>query len=384
MTEFDFDELDKAVNSIMSGADTTKRNPAFDDPEEKVVQLDGVAAPAAHSQSASTVGTVTEPSKSLSLATKRRGQFMDIVHPTSTMRPAQRVSRQAPVVQPVATPAAVEASVVPDVVETSPAPVAAPASLAMSFDMESTAVASERSTMPPEVSPVLEQDVAEAPDEITVPDVAAEPTAPVANYGVNDTAAPSLPDTDDDLMISEQLEQDLAKVSADSKPLMTPFLADAKVDKRPLGEPVAMTVPELTSPAPAVPPVVVPEVAEADNTQMESGVASVEQMSDGPALDDVVAAEAIAPASSIEPQVPAAATVVVPAGGSIVQQYDEAKSTGPQTSAPIYDTETYHQPIDSQKPEKKKSSAIKWIIWIFILIFIGAAIGAGYYYFTRG
>ena len=39
MTELDFDELDKAVNSLMGDVDTSKRNPGLDDPEDNVVTL---------------------------------------------------------------------------------------------------------------------------------------------------------------------------------------------------------------------------------------------------------------------------------------------------------------------------------------------------------
>ena len=40
MADLDFDELDKAVNNLMAGVDTSKRQPGRDDPEEKVVDLD--------------------------------------------------------------------------------------------------------------------------------------------------------------------------------------------------------------------------------------------------------------------------------------------------------------------------------------------------------
>ena len=40
MSEIDFDELDRAVNDLMSNVDTSKRHEGLDDPEDKVVTLD--------------------------------------------------------------------------------------------------------------------------------------------------------------------------------------------------------------------------------------------------------------------------------------------------------------------------------------------------------
>lgn len=87
MTELDFEELDKAVNSLMSGVDTTKRSVVADDPEDKVVTLDDptpVASPTSDEISTSTSSPVGQPNPSL--AVKRRGQFMDVMHPSSDMK----------------------------------------------------------------------------------------------------------------------------------------------------------------------------------------------------------------------------------------------------------------------------------------------------------
>lgn len=374
MTEFDFDELDKAVNSIMSGTDTSKRNPALDDPADTVVQLDGTAAVP---PTTSVVSSVAPPSRvstpvvaatTQPLATKRRGQFMDIVHPTATMRPVQRVNRQAPSIQPISEPT----TTAPSQLATSDMPATsavATSSPVLPFDMESTApVAAAPADMP-----------VVAPSYVEVPDTLTE-RASSSDLASSTVQSDELPNADDELMISEQLEQDLAKTSIDNAPLTTPFLADAKVDKRPLGEPVTMTVPELTSPAPAVPPITTADTGEMELTS--EALTSPVEVPSKELTPKAVAAEG-APAQVTTAQPSTTASVVVPAGGSIVQQYDETQSTGPQTSAPIYDTENYHQPIEEQKLEEKHGSAIKWVVWIFILLFIGAAVGAAYYYFTR-
>jgi len=78
----------------------------------------------------------------------------------------------------------------------------------------------------------------------------------------------------------------------------------------------------------------------------------------------------------------AVTTADVPSvGGNIVQQYEEQPSTGDQTNGAIYDTSTYHQPLDA-KPAKKKSSALVWVLWIVVLLIVGATAGAAWFYFT--
>ncbi len=64
---------------------------------------------------------------------------------------------------------------------------------------------------------------------------------------------------------------------------------------------------------------------------------------------------------------------------SITQQYTEQPSATPQESGAIYDTESYHQPLT--KPVKKKSGL--WaIVWIIGLIALGAAAGVAIYLYV--
>ena len=63
---------------------------------------------------------------------------------------------------------------------------------------------------------------------------------------------------------------------------------------------------------------------------------------------------------------------------SITQQYKEQPSSNQQSGA-IFDTESYHQPVI--KPAHKKSSWLI-IVWILLLVLLGAAAGWAVYTFV--
>ena len=344
----DFDELDKAVNSLMAGVDSSKRNVALDEPEEKVVSLESTidnakdGSDAAVVPVASAVESSAQPDEPIAsaldpvpapaptpssvapapLATKRRGQFMDVMHPSSDMKTAAKpVRRDTVVIAPVA---------------------------------------SATNSMPEVKQP------AAAPEE--------EATSVLSSF-------------------PEKAPEALAE------PLSSPFLPDAKPEKRPLGGLAAPAdIPEAPTNEPAeVPsddsdiekqtpvaePVVVPAELGSDVLAVESNdltATSAEPTSEAVSdtlestLDPVV--EEVADASLPEPS-------SVPAGGSIPQQYTEAPSTGDQTSGSIYDTANYHQPISGESAPHKKSSPLKWILLAVALLIIGGAAGVGYFFLTR-
>lgn len=148
------------------------------------------------------------------------------------------------------------------------------------------------------------------------------------------------------------------------EPVTSPFLDDAKVEKRPLGafsdatpKPTVDLSAELLLEAPDE------ELLEADN---EAPEAPVEE-----------------PASEVEdepvPEVMPEEEIPSTFPTSITQQYKEQPSTSDQPSGAIFDTEAYHQPLTH--PEKKKSGAMV-ILWILVLILVGAAAGAAFYFFA--
>lgn len=352
MTELDFDELDKAVNSLMAENDTPAVPLPAPQPSD-VPAADSSAAPPSVSESAPAAAVpATSP------AVRRRGQFMDVIHPSANMRPVQpAANRQAADIAPPVT----EVPTQPETVE---------------------------NTVPAEA----------------VPSVAAEPqTAPV-------TAVPSIePSTPPVAVLEEPVAQ--AETSSPEDPQTSPFLADAKVEKRPLGSPLGPfdTEPEFgtsmadessampgddvqhddaavaeapltadvqeapedsaqTVPAPAEP--VLPDELKEDIVTVEANVVSHEDVIAETPSPEVSETPATEPA-------PAAAE----GAGTILPQYTEQPSTGDQTSGAIFDTNAYHQPLGAEAA-KKKPPVLTWILWIVVLLIVGATAGAAWFYFT--
>lgn len=265
---------------------------------------------------------------------------MDVMHPSSDMAKATTpaVSRNAGSIEPL------NAAVTPDV-----RPTAEPVAV-------------------PDVQPTVmnEEVVSEWPD-------------PLDMLQEQDSAA-------SDPTVTESTPQDIApSVDDQVEPLVSPFLPDAKVEKRPLGgfatdssveseaAPVNETVPEAPS-APVAPtePVVLPEELQGDLMAIESSQADTT----GPAA---VAASGAAPQPAPTPKRVDTAPRQQPAGpASIPQQYKESPNTGDATNGAIYDTDAYHQPL--QHPVQKKPSWL-WIVWIAGLLIIGAGGGAVAYLF---
>lgn len=219
-----------------------------------------------------------------------------------------------------------------------------------------------------------------------------------------------------------------------SKPLESPFLPDAKVEKRPLGgvgifppEPSSQA-PTNESPAPFVPtepgelpvddsdvhtmpdpidfalqnqpaeepkpaeisqpeqalkeeqvvsePETTPELDEApfvdaEPAQLEEQLASIEaETVEIPSEVDTTHPRPETPTE----QAPAEPTPTGPT--SISQQYQEQPSSAAESGA-IFDTEAYHQPLMHHAPKKK--SGVMVIVWILVLILIGAGAGVAFY-----
>lgn len=132
MSDIDFEELDQAVSNIMSNVDTTKRNSSLDDPEDIVVTLgddtlevqsppeSAVTEPQTSAELAVEAPVVAAAVAAPALAMKRRGQFMDVMHPSSDMKTTKLVKREGLAI--VAAPNDV-APVAPTVAAVSPTPI---------------------------------------------------------------------------------------------------------------------------------------------------------------------------------------------------------------------------------------------------------------------
>ena len=191
---------------------------------------------------------------------------------------------------------------------------------------------------------------------------------------------------------------------SEQKPLESPFLPDAKVEKRPLGgsastgddtpksgfffkknsspepEPEAKVEPEpeMETSSPELDAILLdapddPRLEAPDDPQLDDGI---DDDVAGAAIETEAEAPEITKESSLEQSYSTAQT---PASTSISQQYKEQQSAPAQQPGALYDTEAYHQPLP--KSEKKHSGA--WtIFWILLLVLIGAGVGAAAYFFV--
>lgn len=337
MTEFDFDELDRAVNNLMTDVDTSKRDEVFDDPAEKTVEI---ADTQTQSAPVATTPVIAQP-----LAAKRRGRFMDVVHPSSDMNSSFAPKRTGTPIQPaVSVPSTDEANASPT--ETSDSHVDIPqneSTLDTMNDLSNFHEPQESATT--------------GVDELTSEsDMASE----------NDVPADSQEFTGS----SEQ---------APDLPQDSPFLADAKVEKRPLGAPsdaseetdglyAPLTVEsqtDLSQPvdeAPAIestPQELSPEIMNIESSSMTDSEPEEHAASTVPA-EQILAVESTSPTD-------------------IVPQYTESATHNSEPSGAIYDTAAYHQPLEHVA---KKHGGWGIVLWVLLLLIVGAVAGAAYFYFT--
>jgi hypothetical protein len=201
--------------------------------------------------------------------------------------------------------------------------------------------------------------------------------------------------------------------SEEAQPLESPFLPDAKVEKRPLGafaDAAGQAEPEPKEPEeellleapdePRLEPHVLPDPidfaahasalsSENEDTgvlqtpQEESELVAEEKLAEVEAEVDTkaetTAVEEPEKAPEAETQEELKQPESEPTGpASISQQYTEQPSSAPSSGA-IYDTETYHQPL---APAPKKRSGAWTFIWIILLVILGAAAGFAFYKFV--
>lgn len=171
-------------------------------------------------------------------------------------------------------------------------------------------------------------------------------------------------------------------------PLESPFLTDAKVEKRPLGafspevtdEPVEQEeLPVLSFDSTLEPSeedlISAIEIGDTDPSAVIADEPQVIAETPVETEQPVYIPEPVAE-SEPEVQVQAFTPAIQP---SITQQYTEQVSTDQQPSGAIFDTESYHQPL--AHPQKKKSGVLV-IVWILGLIVLGAGLGVSLYFFV--
>jgi hypothetical protein len=403
MKDLDFDELDRAVNSLMTNVSKTPEPkktdeneqtltitptlkddaaPSFQTLDKTVAQINNTStsAPEASVETPSPVITDKPASSSALAPASRRGRFMDMVRPNASPRVSETTrptSRQGATIEPTG-------PLLADVIAPS-----SPVGLS----------ATKTSTASPEKD---KGSIGEWPDPIEMTSVA----EPVNNDKDDESLSKTLKPTSDEL----------AKPAvADSyTPLATPFLTDTKVEKRPLGgvaaeadtlestEPQNIKEEQKITPQsdeaaqlPADPteiaPLQLPEELSGDLVALEAGANTTAMSPDAVVTPEAEAVQVgqkpVEPMmkatddSSQSPVVDATPNPdekLLPAGPiSIPQQYREEPSTGDKQSGSIYDTDTYHQPLSH--PAKKKSGWM-WVIWIIAILLVGAGCGAALYF----
>lgn len=353
MSDFDFDELDRAVAGV-TGSDANQVVTDIEEPDtQRVVELKSTnlePAPESNLESASGSAPESTPEPASDIprnapaARRSSGRFMDVVHPSSDMRTR------------------------------SPSGTAGKAG-SLSF-------------VPPTLGAPSAATSASG-DSIRQPQGHAHATA------------------------AEQTDE--PAVGAWSKVVETPFLADAKVEKRPLGRPepepqeTLLERPDeqlkLDEPdEPRLEAHTLPDpidfaahLASLDSEKEDTGLQRTADAAtdtpadgDGPSitqLDELEEAEVHVPTAHEEsepsvdttPEVTSTEDSEAPAGpASIQQQYTENPSAQPEPGA-IYDTENYHQPLT---PVAKKRSGIWTIIWILLLVVLGAGAGVAFYLYV--
>lgn len=331
MKDIDFDELDKAVNSLMATGGPADVTPDSPEAQETIVTIPSTLASASPApapvQSPVSQAAVTAPAPVPPAV--RRGRFMDMVQTQSspnrsTARPA--LSREGLSITPrTDTP-----------VVTQPAEPVAPAEPVIA------------AVMPEESAPTPAQEATTSFD--TMPD-------PIDTMQADtDASSPDVINPEFDSQAASSLE--------------SPFLADTKVEKRPLNSNLGLELEEAAK----------EEIDGANEAPLSESSDSIETDSDEPPIyptapelsGDLVAIEsgqaggstqAIESASQAEaPSAPLGAT-------SIAQQYKAKESSGDQSHAAIYDAAQYPEPLSH--PAKSKSGWL-WVLWVTVLLGIGA------------
>lgn len=367
MKELDFDELDRAVNTLMGDVSSTPAPRPNDDDHTTMLEIPSTlegdqpvpifTPPAAPNTTPAVITPVP--------AARRGGRFMDVVHPSSDMKTASGVAPR-PVSRQGATIAPRQPSRQPEVIAPIPKAIDEPATVtetqAWPDPLDMAGYQREPDTTAPAVEPEMPVilEIPAMPEASEVPEI-----------------IPELPATEPSAPPAEIDEPD------DEQPLSTPFLSDAKVEKRPLGTnsteeldhaPVTTAAasedetPNAEDQLPAMPepaPVILPAELQTDVLSIESD-ASVE--------GGVTADQKPRTDSSDQSTSATAPEITAPVGPtSIQQQYTEQPSTSDQTTGGIYDTDSYHKPL--AHPAKKKAGWM-WVVWVVLLLILGAAGGA--------
>ncbi|HMS93556.1 MAG TPA: hypothetical protein PKD28_04160 [Candidatus Saccharibacteria bacterium] len=379
MKDLDFDELDRAVSSLLGANETgsdeeTKGTEVSSEVAESVDTSDIVTTPGKEMSS-------DEPTEKKPLVERRpTGRFMDVMHSSSDMKSRPKpvtVSHKATTVAPLT-----------------------------SHDDENKADSNtaEGSTpiAPPDVEDNVPRDANDASDadQHTFPD-----PLDFHNFSMEDTGEPALVESSEQEAEDEQSDHDLALdkmanelngidglIAKDEEAVSvdTPFLNGSTIEKRPLGafsvntEDTDVSLLSVEE-APEEPAEEVSDVLVENDTSPNIEAAIEEEVDEGVRGDvlverdaqtlldaDVVPEELKGDIVAVEASPVESTTASSLAGGSIQPQYTEKVQSTDSEPTPVFDTTQYHQPL--KHAPKQKSG---WLGVVLIILFIVAGIGVG-------
>lgn len=339
MKDLDFDEIDRAVNSIGTNAGPAGQSDVGG-------QTTTPADPA----------VPTTPVVPPSIGRPTTGRFMDVVQPSSNMRVPlvmpERPSRQGMTINPISTKPILSDDNKASRTSDWPDPI----------DMQNAKDTVDKDNLP-------KKDENEDADIDRISDDIANTLNPKSGESMD---SPFLSDT----------KVEKRPLGGFSTVLPTPTDQPPTVETK-LDKPVPNSLINASTPLPA-------ELQddllliESNNTMPTDEKPSV---NDAPVADEIkpVASSESAPVTATPTTIPVVPAVPVttddkPTGPtSITQQYTEKPSTGDQSTGSIYDTKDYHKAL--MHPANKKPSWM-WIVWIVILLVFGAGAGAAVYFFV--
>ncbi len=436
MKDIDFDELDKAVNSLMSSSQSSvDSEKSVSDTKDTSNTVNSFATSrrsiVTESNSIPTekpaINVSPQASRVTAPAVRRTGRFMDVVDSSADLNPIRQpivspprdVNRKA--VQqlspnPEQFTAATEAPF--KSVDPSPSLISADVVPTRSAPVDETAGESvrvrriEKDGIMPDPLDLL-QDTSTASEPVINQELS-DDTRPAAAFGI--VSAPVASDMESTLATSSSVEsisldpidgfeavgersnKDTLK-DTDVKEGTTqdgdsPFLADAKIEKRPLNaspldtgtvgtlelvdeslEQVQLS-PETAPTEPTEEIVSQQPIAVSDVPELSSELVAIEATGRANDEEQVVASTETSPA--IDNSKKSADSGASTATASIAQQYKSKESTGDTSHAPIYDTSQYADPV--AHPAKKKSGWL-WVLSVLILLALGSG-GAVALYLT--
>lgn len=354
-TEFDFDELDKAVNSLMKDkdADDPTTAPVEANPAPAAVpstpvppaplpsndELPAATPPGPDAIPTPTVAAETTPAPAV-VTPKSSGRFMDVVHPSSDMRTASPVvSREGTSLSPLSTPGTLTPKTSPATVKDTDQSV-----------VEDANNSSGNLPSSPITSPFL-------PDtQVEKRPLGGEP--PASASSLDEAMATELSATPEDAPSPEGTD-----------PTSSGLTEESSVDASPTE---STSTPEDNNDEQAG----LPEELNKDLVAIESG----EAQSSGEAVAETsdVSPTSIATNSSVEQG--ASSSTALLSQSSIPQQYEEQATSTAEAHAPIYDDQTTAQALNH--PVKKSGLRVLVIAGAIVLVGIVSAIGIYFLQFS--